>query len=97
MEENKKNVILQKIKMLLKKWWFWTSIVVLIILIILMIILNKPKFEIDDFNIEKNIIEYEYIEDSITYSGEGEITTNDKKGVYLVALKKILVEGRKRR
>lgn len=95
MEEGNKKAILEKVKSLLKKWWFWTAIAVVIIAIILIIVLNKPKFEIDDFDIKKDIIEYEYIDDTVTYSGEGKITTKDKKGVYLVALKMILVEGRK--
>ena len=102
MEENnsqnnskKVNKALQKIKNILKKWWVWLIIAILIVSITVLInILTKPKFKIVDFEITKELTEFTYSDDSVSYSGKGKITTKDTKGVYLIALKQTLLQGR---
>lgn len=96
MEKEKKNKISQKIKNIFKKWWVWLIIAIVIISITVLInILTKPKFNIVGFEISKEVKEYQYSDDTVYYTGEGKITTKDTKGIYLVALKETLKQGRK--
>lgn len=83
-----------EIKNMLKKWWFWVLIVILIIPYIFMIsTMIKPKFEITDFSITSDTTDYTSIANTTSYSGDGLITTSDKNGVYIVALKITLKSG----
>lgn len=86
MEEKSKNV--------LKSWKLWVGATILtIIIIFLVMILSKPKFEVVNFSMESETTEYTYTANSISYTGTGLITTQEKNGVYLVALKRILKSG----
>ena len=81
-------------KELIKKWWFWVIIVLIVMLYIIVIVSNiKPNFEITDFKISSNTTNYTSITNSTTYEGTGILTTSNKKGVYLVALKQVLKSG----
>lgn len=82
----------EKIKKILKKWWLFGGILAIIIIILLNFI-SKPKFEITDFSITRDVTEYTYTENSVYYDGKGIITTKDKKGVYLVILNVKRVSG----
>lgn len=84
--------MVEKLKGLLKKWWLLGGIIVIIIIILINLI-SKPKFEITDFSITKETEEYEYIDNSVYYDGEGLITTKDKKSIYVVALKVKRISG----
>lgn len=82
------------IKKIIKDWRTWLILAsITVIIIILIILLAKPKFEITDFSITSETSEYTYIEDTTTYNGKGIITTRDKKGTYLVAMKVVLKSG----
>lgn len=86
MEEKKKNI--------LKDWRVWLGLIVfIVIIIILATLLSKPKFEIANFSIASETTEYTYVDNSIEYNGKGLITTQEKKGTYLVAIKVILKSG----
>lgn len=86
MEEKKKNI--------LKDWRVWLGLIVfIVIIIILATLLSKPKFEIVNFSITSETTEYTYVDNSIEYNGKGLITTQEKKGTYLVAIKVILKSG----
>lgn len=81
-------------KDVLKKWWFWIIIVLIFILYAITFISNiKPNFEITDFKISSDTTDYTSIANSTTYKGNGILTTSDKKGVYIVALKQTLKSG----
>ena len=81
-------------KDVLKKWWFWIVIILILILYVMFFASNiKPKFEITDFKISSDTTEYTSIANSTTYKGNGILTTSDKKGVYIVALKQTLKSG----
>ena len=81
-------------KELIKKWWFWLIIVLIVMLCIIVLVSNvKPKFEITDFKISSDTTNYTSITNSTTYKGSGILTTPEKKGVYIVALKRILKSG----
>jgi len=63
-------------------------------LYIIVIVSNiKPNFEITNFKISSNTTNYTSITNSTTYQGTGILTTSNKKGVYLVALKQVLKNG----
>lgn len=86
MEENKKNF--------LKDWRVWIGIAITIVIIVIAIVmLKKPNFEVTDFSMTSKTTEYTTMANSITYTGKGLITTQEKKGTYLVALKIILKSG----
>ena len=53
--------------------------IILLAILIIAFIPKKIKFEISDFSISKETTNYEYIENSTYYKGEGIITTKDKK------------------
>ena len=77
-----------------KKWWFWLIAILILILYIIIFTSNiKPNFEVTDFKISSETTDYTSIANSTTYKGEGILTTSDKKGVYMVALKQILKSG----
>lgn len=77
-----------------KKWWFWLIAILILILYIIIFTSNiKPNFEVTDFKISSETTDYTSIANSTTYRGEGILTTSDKKGVYMVALKQILKSG----
>lgn len=79
---------------LYQKWWFWLCVVLIIIIFIICLFNNnKVSFKIEDFKIKKDVQEFEYIEDTVTYKGKGEIVTKDKKNTYLVAVKVMLKDG----
>lgn len=81
-------------KNILKMWWFWTIIILILILYIMFFISNiKPEFEIASYKIQSETTNYTYTTNSIRYEGEGILTTSNKTGVYIVALKKKLVSG----
>ena len=50
-------------------------------------------FSVENFSLESDIREYEYIEDQIYWDGDGEVTVSDKRGVYIVILKTTLTSG----
>lgn len=50
----------------------------------------RTSFDISDFTLESD--EYEYLEE-VYYEGKGIITTRDKSGIYIVALKSTLLSG----
>jgi len=59
---------------------------------------EEDAITIEDFSVENyvqtsEISEYEYIEDTIRFSGAGEIAVSDKKNSYFVAFKRTLVSG----
>lgn len=81
-------------KDVLKKWWFWSIVVLILILYAMFFASNiKPKFEITDFKISSDTTEYTSITNSTSYKGNGILTTSDKKGVYIVALRRTLKSG----
>lgn len=81
-------------KEILKKWYLYIIAVLVLILYVQLFISNiKPKFEITDYKITSETTEYTSMTNSITYDGNGILTTNDKKGVYIVALKQTLISG----
>lgn len=81
-------------KELIKKWWFILIIILILILCTILFISNtKASFEITDYKIVSETTDYTSITNSTTYKGTGILTTSNKKGVYLVALKKILISG----
>lgn len=81
-------------KNLMKDWRLLIGIIAVIIIIaIVIIIIGNPKFEITDFSITSDTTEYTTIANSTRYTGKGLITTQEKKGVYLVALKITLKSG----
>lgn len=83
---------MEKIKELSKKWWFWLCLLVAVVFIVSLKLITTPKFEITDFSITKDITEYTYTDNYVTYDGKGIITTNSK-GVYMVVLNQKLVSG----
>lgn len=77
-----------------KKWWFWLEIILILILYVIIFSSNvKPNFEITDFKISSETTNYTSINNTTTYKGNGILTTSDKKGVYMVALKQTLKNG----
>lgn len=90
MEETKKVNIF-------KKWWFYLIIVVLITITTLFIFisLNKPKFQIGNFNMETEKNEYKYTDTSISYTGKGEVVCSDLKNPYIVIVKVEKISGGK--
>lgn len=80
---------------LLKRWWFWTIIATIIIAVILItiILISKPKFEVSNFELEKDTTNYTTIENTTSYEGKGTIKTQDKKNNYLVVVKQELKSG----
>lgn len=81
-----------------KRFWksikFWIGIVITVVLIIgIIFLLKKPKFEVDDFTITAETTNYTSIENTTRYTGEGVITTSDKKNTYLVVLRVKLKSG----
>lgn len=56
-------------------------------------VLGTPVFSVTGFTLEKEVREYEYIENTVTYSGSGYIVTEDKKNDYLVLLETKTVSG----
>ena len=55
---------------------------------------SEPQFAISDLIMASEISEYDYIDDYITYEGEGSITeTTGSSADYLVVLKQTLVSG----
>lgn len=91
MEEEKKSIV--------KSWKFLAVIVPIIMIAIVGIIvirniaLTKPKFEITNFTMSSETTEYTSIDNTTRYTGNGLITTQEKKGTYIVALKKSLKSG----
>ena len=87
------NVETQK-KPIYKNWWFGVIFGLVFLLCVITVILNiKPKFEITDFKISSDTTNYTSIANSTTYRGNGILTTSNKKGVYIVALKQTLKSG----
>lgn len=81
-------------KQIFKEWWFWLIIVLIIIpYIYIATTLIKPKFEVTDYSITTDTTDYTSIQNTTSFDGRGIITTNDKKGIYLVALKEKLISG----
>lgn len=82
-------------KNLIKKWWPWLITIALIVILYVIIIVSniKTSFEITDFKISSETTNYTYTTNTTRYEGAGILTTRDKKGVYLVALKRTLVSG----
>ncbi len=79
-----------------KKWWFWMIITLILILILYIMIFTsniKPNFEVTDFKISSETTDYSSITNTTRYEGNGILTTSNKKGVYIVALKKTLTSG----
>lgn len=77
-----------------KEWWFWLVIILILILYAIIFSSNvKPNFEITDFKISSETTNYTSINNTTTYKGNGILTTSDKKGVYMVALKQTLKSG----
>lgn len=85
-ENNKKNKILGMVAIA----------VIFVIVLIVVFISKKTKFEIKDFSISKEVVEYEYIDDTVYYEGEGTIITKDKKGTYIVVVRRKLISGGKK-
>ncbi len=55
---------------------------------------SEPQFSISDLIMDSEITEYDYIDDYVTYEGEGSITeTTGSSADYLVVLKQTLVSG----
>jgi len=55
---------------------------------------SEPQFAISDLIMDSEITEYDYIDDYVTYEGEGSITeTTGSSADYLVVLKETLVSG----
>lgn len=81
-------------KKIYQKWGFYAIILLIIsTMLIVSFFLLKPKFEITDFSITSDTTEYTTITNRTTYTGKGIVTTNNKNGTYLVALKVILESG----
>lgn len=80
---------------LIKRWWFWTIIATIIIAVILItiILISKPKFEVSNFELEKETTNYTTIDNETRYTGKGTIKTKDKKNNYLVVVKQELKSG----
>ena len=56
--------------------------------------MEKSQFEVANFSTTSDITEYDYIDDYITYEGEGVIIETTVTGAdYLVVLKQTLVSG----
>ena len=68
--------------------------IVIIAIITIFLITRKVKFEIAEFSISKETTDYEYVDNTTYFDGEGKIITKDKKGIYLVVLRaKLISEG----
>lgn len=58
------------------------------------LVLDKPEFVVSKFDISKDVNVYEYIDDTVTYDGNGLITEKTgNKGSYLVIVKQTLKSG----
>lgn len=78
---------------LLRKWWIWLCLILVIAAIFVINSLMKPKFEVKDFSISKDTIEYTTIEDTVYYTGEGKVICNDKEHNYIALVKANLISG----
>ena len=56
-------------------------------------VFRTPVFSVTGFTLEKEVQEYEYIENTVTYSGSGYIVTEDRKNDYLVLLETKTISG----
>lgn len=66
------------------------TLVIVATIDIVKISFGRTSFDISDFTLESD--EYKYLEE-IGYTGKGIITTRDKNGIYIVALKSTLLSG----
>ena len=55
--------------------------------------ISLEDFSVENYKQTSEIIEYEYIEDTIRFMGDGEIAVSDKENSYFVAFKRTLVSG----
>ena len=70
------------------------GIVLLVLIIItLFLMFSKPNFEIANFTINSETMDFKYTNNTTTYDGAGLIITQEKKGTYLVAIKVKLKSG----
>lgn len=76
-----------------KKYIVLGIALLILIIIALFLIFKKVKFEVANFSMTSETTNYTNITNYTTYEGSGLITTTEKKGTYLVVLKKILKSG----
>lgn len=76
-----------------RKWLVVAIVIIIAIIIFISISCKKTKFEVDEFSISEHTTDYSNIDNYTSYTGEGTVTTKDKKSVYLVVIKQELVSG----